>query len=77
MASTTVKIEVPDNRLMAGLLGERDEYLRVVEDAFEADVHVRGNEISLDGPQADDAAKVIEELVLVLQRGETLEAWGR
>ncbi len=73
MASTTVKIRVPDNQLMAGLLGERDQYLRVVEDAFDADVHVRGNEISLDGPQADEAGKVIEELVLVLQRGEALE----
>ncbi len=57
---------------MVGLLGERDEYLRVVEDAFDATVHVRGNEISLDGAQAQDAAQVIEELVLVLQRGESL-----
>ena len=58
---------------MVGLLGERDEYLRVVEEAFDATVHVRGNEISLDGSQAQDAAQVIEELVLVLQRGEQLE----
>ncbi len=58
---------------MVGLLGERDEYLRVVEEAFDATVHVRGNEISLDGAQAQDAAHVIEELVLVLQRGEQLE----
>lgn len=58
---------------MVGLLGERDEYLRVVEEAFDATVHVRGNEISLDGAQAQDAAQVIEELVLVLQRGEELE----
>lgn len=73
MASTTVKIRVPDNQLMAGLLGERDQYLRVVEDAFDTNVHVRGNEISLDGPQAEEAGRVIEELVLVLQRGEALE----
>lgn len=71
--TTTVKIRVPDNQLMVGLLGERDEYLRVVEEAFDATVHVRGNEISLDGAQAQDAAHVIEELVLVLQRGEQLE----
>ncbi|MEM7326083.1 MAG: PhoH family protein [Actinomycetota bacterium] len=71
--STSVKIRVPDNELMVGLLGERDEYLRVVEDSFDATVHVRGNEISLDGTQAREAAQVIEELVLVLQRGEALE----
>ncbi len=57
---------------MVGLLGERDEYLRVVEDSFDATVHVRGNEISLDGAQAQEAAQVISELVLVLQRGEAL-----
>ncbi|MGH1490070.1 MAG: PhoH family protein [Acidimicrobiales bacterium] len=57
---------------MVGLLGERDEYLRVVEDSFDATVHVRGNEISLEGTQAQEAADVIEELVLVLQRGEAL-----
>ena len=71
--ASTVKIRVPDNQLMAGLLGERDQYLRVVEDSFDAEVHVRGNEISLDGPQAEEAAQVIEELVLVLQRGEPIE----
>ncbi len=71
--TTSLKIRVPDNQLMVGLLGERDEYLRVVEDAFDATVHVRGNEISLDGAQAQEAAQVIEELVLVLQRGEQLE----
>jgi phosphate starvation-inducible PhoH-like protein len=71
--TTTVKIRVPDNQLMVGLLGQRDEYLRVVEDAFDATVHVRGNEISLEGAQAQEAAQVIEELVLVLQRGEALE----
>lgn len=58
---------------MVGLLGERDEYLRVVEDSFDATVHVRGNEISLEGTQAQEAAQVIEELVLVLQRGQPLE----
>ncbi len=58
---------------MVGLLGERDQYLRVVEDAFDASIHVRGNEISLEGSQAADAAEVIQELLLVLQRGQALE----
>jgi phosphate starvation-inducible PhoH-like protein len=72
--TSTVKIHVADNQLMVGLLGERDEHLRVVESAFDATVHVRGNEISVDGPDAKGAAEVIEELVLVLKRGESLEA---
>ncbi len=72
--SAPVKIEIPDNQLMAGLLGQRDEFLRVVEDAFDVAVHVRGNEIMLDGVQAESAAKVIDELVLVLQQGGSLES---
>ncbi len=72
--STTIKISVSDTHLMAGLLGERDEYIREVEDAFGVSVHVRGNEISVDGEQAIDAAKVLDELVLVLQQGQSLRA---
>lgn len=73
--STTipVKINVTDNHLMVALLGERDAYLRVIEDAFDATIHVRGNVITLEGDHADAAAKVIEELILVLQRGQGLE----
>ncbi len=71
--TTSVKISVPGNELMAGLVGERDRYVRAVEDAFDASVHVRGNEISVEGAEADDAAQVFEELVLILQKGQSLE----
>jgi phosphate starvation-inducible protein PhoH and related proteins len=74
MAATQVKIMVPGNHLMAGLLGERDELLRLVEGAFaDTAVHVRGNEISLDGPAAEQAGRLFEELVLLLQQGQLLE----
>ena len=71
--SASVKINVPGNHLMAGLLGERDRYVRAVEDAFNASIHVRGNEISLKGAEAPAAAKVFEELVVILQQGQSLE----
>ncbi|MGH1504989.1 MAG: PhoH family protein [Acidimicrobiales bacterium] len=67
-----MKISVDRNDLMMGLLGHRDEYLRVVEASFDASIHVRGTEITLDGPQATEAAAVINELILVLERGQTL-----
>jgi phosphate starvation-inducible PhoH-like protein len=74
MAATQVKIMVPGNHLMAGLLGERDELLRLVEAAFtDTAVHVRGNEISLDGPDAERVGRLFEELVLLLQQGQALE----
>jgi len=78
MNSTThdqqVKISVPGNHLMAGLLGERDELLRLVEGAFATStIHVRGNEITVIGPSADEVGRVFEELVLLLEQGHTLE----
>lgn len=58
---------------MVGLLGERDEYLRVIETAYDVDVVARGNEIALSGPQASEAEHVINELVLLLQSGQQID----
>jgi phosphate starvation-inducible PhoH-like protein len=74
MSDQQVKISVPGNHLMAGLLGERDELLRLVEDAFAASaIHVRGNEITVVGPGADEIGRIFEELVLLLEQGQVLE----
>ena len=74
MPSTTVNVHVPGNHLMTGLLGQRDELLLLVEDAFpDADVHVRGNEITVSGDQAGTVGKLFEELVVLLQQGQVLE----
>ena len=59
---------------MVGLLGHRDQFLRLVEDAFpDTDILVRGTEISLAGPGADDAARVISELALLVADGQVLD----
>jgi phosphate starvation-inducible PhoH-like protein len=72
--TSKVRVHVPGNHLMTGLLGTRDELLRLVEDAFpETDVHVRGNEISVEGAQAEQVGRLFEELVVLLQRGQVLE----
>ena len=70
MQETTVKLSVPGNDLMSILVGEHDELLRQVEGAFpHADIHVRGNQITIDGEQADVVRRVFDELVLLLERG--------
>jgi phosphate starvation-inducible PhoH-like protein len=75
MAATEVKIAVPGNHLMVGLLGQRDELLRLVEGAFpDTSVVVRGNEITVGGEGADAAARTFEELVRLVQSGQTLDA---
>ena len=74
MATTQVKISVPGNHLMADLLGQRDELLRVVESAFSGvEIHVRGNEIAITGDEAERVGLLFEELVLLLERGQRLE----
>ena len=74
MATTQVKISVPGNHLMADLLGQRDELLRVVESSFDGvAIHVRGNEIAIEGDEADKVGHLFEELVLLLERGQRLE----
>jgi phosphate starvation-inducible PhoH-like protein len=74
MATTQVKINVPGNHLMVGLLGQRDELLRLVETAFpHSTVHVRGNEITVDGEGAEQVGRLFSELVVLLQQGHALE----
>ena len=55
---------------MVGLLGSRDELLRIIEEALASDIHVRGNEITISGDPADNAlaVRLFEEL-LELRRG--------
>ncbi len=63
---------------MVDLLGQRDELLKMVESAFPVTIHVRGNEITVTGV-ADDAERVgrlFEELVLLLQDGQTFDREG-
>jgi len=75
VSTTQVKVFVPDNRLMVGLLGHRDELLRLIEAAFvDADIHVRGNEITISGPEADRVGRLFNELVALLDRGHPLDA---
>ena len=48
-ATTQVKILVPGSQSMVALLGQRDDFLKLIESAFDADVLVRGNEITITG----------------------------
>jgi phosphate starvation-inducible protein PhoH and related proteins len=61
---------------MVSLLGTRDELLKVIEAAFESTVFVRGNEITITGEQADAerVARLFEELITLLERGDALTA---
>jgi phosphate starvation-inducible PhoH-like protein len=77
-STTQLKVLIPGNHLMVDLLGQRDELLKIVEAAFPVTIHVRGNEITVTG-QPEDAERVgrlFEELVLLLERGQTFDREG-
>jgi phosphate starvation-inducible PhoH-like protein len=73
-SARSVDVVVPGAHLMADLLGLRDENLRLVERAFpETDVSVRGNVIHINGQRTEVVGRLFEELVRLLQRGESLD----
>jgi phosphate starvation-inducible PhoH-like protein len=78
-ADTQAKIVVPASLDMVSLLGSGDEQVRAVERAFPSvDVHVRGNEITLTGPQPEVALadRVVGEMLAVLRTGQSLTPEG-
>jgi len=72
-AQTT--IIVPASQPIVALLGTRDEYLRLVEDAFpDAEIMARGNEITVAGSPADVGVidTLVGEMLAVLRTGQAL-----
>ncbi len=67
-------VVVADERAMVSLLGSRDVVLRQLEKSLAADIHVRGNRITLHGSAADIALaeRVIQELLMLQQAGSNI-----
>jgi phosphate starvation-inducible PhoH-like protein len=61
---------------MVALLGQRDELLKLVEAAFDSQIVVRGNEITITGPERESerVGLLFEELITLLERGHELTA---
>ncbi|MEO7262251.1 MAG: PhoH family protein, partial [Jatrophihabitantaceae bacterium] len=61
---------------MVGLLGPRDELLKLMEARLDSEIHVRGNEITVTGEPGDNALaiRLFEELVQLMQSGHDLTA---
>ncbi len=66
-------IDVPPDLVM-GLLGSADENLRALERILPADLHVRGNAVTLTGEPADVALaeRVLSELIAIVAGGQPL-----
>jgi phosphate starvation-inducible PhoH-like protein len=63
-----------DNEVAAELAGADDAVLRELEQRLGVDLYLRGNVLTLDGPDADlsDAKAVVDELVGLAERGHEL-----
>ncbi|MDO5534849.1 MAG: PhoH family protein [Propionibacteriaceae bacterium] len=59
---------------MVNIVGPRDGFLRILERTLDADVHVRGNEITLTGtPEGvTQGAEVLTEMVTIVRTGQGL-----
>ncbi len=76
--ATQIRIRVPSNHLMADLLGERDSYLKQVDEAFtEVRIVARGNEIVIEDFGDPDVGEMVQtvfdELLILIQEGEALD----
>jgi phosphate starvation-inducible PhoH-like protein len=60
---------------MLSLLGTGDSLLRIVEQAFDIEILVRGNEVTISGPDAEasEVLRVFDELIKLLDRGYELD----
>ena len=70
----THTVVVPASINMVALLGPGDEHLALIEKSFAADIHVRGNEITLRGEPGRGRPRraALDELVTMLRTGQGL-----
>ena len=59
---------------MVTLLGPRDAFLRVLEEQLEADLHVRGSQVTVTGAPEDvaSAVEILTELITIIRTGQGL-----
>jgi len=59
---------------MPGLLGQNDAWLEQIEARFATtDILVRGNEIHVEGDEAETVGRLFEEMITLLQQGHRLD----
>ena len=71
-AQTRHTVVVPNSIDLVSLLGPADEHLALIEKAFDADIHVRGNRITLQGEPGEIALaeRLLDELVTIIRTGQ-------
>ncbi len=67
-------VVIPNSVPVVAVLGPRDEFLNLIEREFNAEVHVRGNEVNLSGDRGEVALieRLLDELVTMVRTGQGL-----
>jgi phosphate starvation-inducible protein PhoH and related proteins len=65
-------VVVPNSINMVSLLGPGDEFLGILEGAFDVELHVRGNRITMRGEPGEVALaeRLLDELVAIIRTGQ-------
>ncbi len=69
-------VVIPHSVPVVAVLGVADEFLNIIEREFDAEVHVRGNEVNLSGDRGEVALieRLLDELVTMVRTGQGLTA---
>jgi phosphate starvation-inducible PhoH-like protein len=72
--NTRHTVVVPTSIDMLNLLGPGDEHVGVIEGEFDAELHVRGNQITVRGPLHEIALveRLLDELITIARTGQGL-----
>jgi phosphate starvation-inducible PhoH-like protein len=65
---------IPSSVPAVALLGPADEFLRLIEDSFDARIHARGNLVTITGatPEIALVERLLDELVTIVRTGQHL-----
>jgi phosphate starvation-inducible PhoH-like protein len=72
-AQQEVRIRIDEDRDTRALFGSMDGNLKIIEGAFGVDVVLRSDELIITGEAAQDAERVIEDLLWILECGDRLD----
>ncbi len=74
MNPNQIRLVIPPDLDMTRLLGQGDSLLRLIEDEFESDISVRGNQITISGESGDaqTVSTLFSEMIQLIERGEHL-----
>ncbi len=72
---TQITLTVPSSVHVASIVGEADEFLRLIQDAYAARITVRGDSIILEGDpvEVQSLTALFSDLIKVIEHGDELD----